>query len=64
MKKVPRKASKRVPLKLKHNIEKRVKKHEAKLRREARKMGKKARVHRDPPIPNSCPFKAELIENF
>lgn len=61
--------SKRTTLKQKYKMEKRVKEHHRKLGKEARRkkamgvsvVGKKKR---DPGIPNSWPFKAELLEQL
>jgi len=64
MKKVREKKSKRMNLNHKYNIEKKVRVHQAKLRKEAKKMAHLKKKSRDPPIPNSCPFKRELIESF
>lgn len=61
MHRIRRKQSKRLSLHDKHKIEKRVSQHHKKMRRVARG------VHKGKPvssIPNSCPFKLELLQEM
>lgn len=55
------KSSKRVKLSTKYNLQKRVREHKRRLKKEAKKMGMGKRTRRDPGIPNSWPFKAEML---
>lgn len=55
------KKSKRVKLSTKYNLQKRVKEHGRRLKKEAKKMGLGKRTRKDPGIPNSWPFKAEML---
>lgn len=57
------KKSKRVKLSLKYNIQKRVREHKRRLKKEAKKLGSK-KVSKDPGIPNSWPFKAEMLQEM
>jgi nuclear GTP-binding protein len=58
--------SKRVRLKTKYSIKKKVKEHNKKMNREARKISNLGLPHRkhdnDQRLPNSYPFKAQVIE--
>ncbi|KAK9057426.1 hypothetical protein SSX86_022261 [Deinandra increscens subsp. villosa] len=56
--------SKRVTLKQKHKVIKKVKEHHKKKAKEAKKLGlnKKARVEKDPGIPNDWPFKEQELK--
>jgi len=60
--------TKRQPLKKKHKIEKRVREHKRKLRKEARKMKAmgivKTSSKKDLGLPNLYPFKAKVIESI
>ena len=56
-----RRSSKRTSLHDKHKIEKKVREHHRKLRRDMRKNPSKHKK-KDPGIPNSWPFKAQLIQ--
>lgn len=60
MGKIPKKKSKRLLVKDKHKIAKKVRQHHSKQRREAKKNPNKFK-HKDPGIPNSWPFKQELL---
>jgi nuclear GTP-binding protein len=53
--------SKRTKLKQKYNIQKRVKEHKRRMKKEAKRLGLQKKVHKDPGIPNSWPFKAEML---
>lgn len=53
--------SKRQPLRLKHKIERKVREHHRKERRDKKKNPEKYKK-RDPGIPNSWPFKLQLIQ--
>ena len=56
--------SKRTTLKQKYKVEKKKKEHERKVRKEAKRKSGQAflgKKKRDPGIPNSCPFKKELL---
>ncbi|XP_074598707.1 uncharacterized protein LOC141853304 [Brevipalpus obovatus] len=55
------KQSKRVLAKRRYKIEKKVKDHHRKLRKESKKSTLKKRKPKDPGIPNSLPFKQEVI---
>jgi len=62
MKLLGNKKSKRQKTSLKYNIQKRVREHRRRLKKEAKKSGVfKKNVKKDPGIPNSWPFKAELL---
>jgi len=54
--------SKRTSLHDKHKIEGKVREHKRKLRRDAKRGILKGRKHKDPGIPNSWPFKTQLIQ--
>ncbi|XP_015258932.1 PREDICTED: guanine nucleotide-binding protein-like 3 [Cyprinodon variegatus] len=56
-----RKASKRVSCAKRYKIQKKVREHNRKLRKEAKKKGLKKRVKKDPGVPNSAPFKEEVL---
>lgn len=58
------KASKRVKLSTKYNLQKKVREHKRRLKKECKKMGLQKRVRKDPGIPNSWPFKAELLQEI
>jgi len=53
--------SKRVKLKQKYNIQKRVREHKRRMKKEAKKLGLSKKVRKDPGIPNTWPFKAEML---
>lgn len=53
--------SKRVKLKQKYNIQKRVAEHKRRMKKEAKRLGLEKKVRKDPGIPNSWPFKAEML---
>ncbi|CAO3627778.1 unnamed protein product [Cunninghamella echinulata] len=62
---VPKKVkSKRGTARERYKIEKRVRDHHKKLRKEAKKNPHKKRGHKDPGIPNSWPFKEELLNEI
>ncbi|CAM6082284.1 unnamed protein product [Calypogeia fissa] len=56
--------SKRTPLRKKYKILKKVKEHHKKKAKEAKKLGKsgKARVEKDPGIPNAWPFREQELQ--
>ena len=60
-KKSSKSKSKRTTLKQKYKVIKKVKEHGRKLRKEARKSGKKHKAPADPGLPKQWPFKQELI---
>lgn len=60
-KKSSKSKSKRTTLKQKYKVIKKVKEHGRKLRKEARKSGKKKKAPADPGLPKQWPFKQELI---
>lgn len=60
-KKSSKSKSKRTTLKQKYKVVKKVKEHGRKLRKEARKSGKKNKAPPDPGLPKQWPFKQELI---
>ena len=57
-----RKQSKRIPLKRQHRIEKKVAEHNRKMRRLSKTVKKKNR--KDPGVPNSIPFKEEILREI
>lgn len=56
--------SKKTKLSLKYNVQKRVREHRRRVKKEARKLGIKKRTKKDPGIPNSWPFKAEMLADL
>mmetsp|Transcript_125740 Transcript_125740/g.367432 ORF Transcript_125740/g.367432 Transcript_125740/m.367432 type:complete len:474 (-) Transcript_125740:97-1518(-) len=64
MKLLGNRKSKRTKLSLKYNIQKRVRENKRRVRKEAKRLGVKKRGHRDPGIPNSWPFKAEMLQEL
>ncbi|XP_076596909.1 guanine nucleotide-binding protein-like 3 [Chaetodon auriga] len=56
-----RKASKRVSCSKRYKIQKKVREHNRKLRKEAKKKGVHKRVKKDPGVPSSAPFKEEVL---
>ena len=56
--------SKRTTLKQKYKVLRKVKEHHRKKRKEMKKKGLKPREPKDPGIPNSWPFKQELIQEL
>jgi len=56
--------SKKQKLSLKYNIQKRQREHKRRVKKEATKLGMKKRVKKDPGIPNSWPFKAEMLADI
>uniref|UniRef100_A0A8C5I5M3 Guanine nucleotide-binding protein-like 3 n=1 Tax=Gouania willdenowi TaxID=441366 RepID=A0A8C5I5M3_GOUWI len=56
-----KKASKRVSCGKRYKIQKKVREHNKKLRREAKKKGVKKRPKKDPGVPNSAPFREEVL---
>lgn len=56
--------SKRMPLRKKYKIIRKVKEHHKKKAKEAKKLGtnKKAKVEKDPGIPNAWPFKEQELQ--
>ncbi|KAM7006882.1 guanine nucleotide-binding protein-like 3 [Tautogolabrus adspersus] len=56
-----RKASKRVSCSKRYKIQKKVREHNRKLRKEANKKGVSKRVKKDPGVPSSAPFKEEVL---
>lgn len=60
---VPKKRkSKLIPLKLKYKIQRKVKEHHRKLRRDKRKHPERFRKPKDPGVPKSLPFYDKVIE--
>ncbi|CAM6129869.1 unnamed protein product [Calypogeia fissa] len=64
VKKSKKSKSKRTPLRKKYKILKKVKEHHKKKAKEAKKLGKsgKARVEKDPGIPNAWPFREQELQ--
>ncbi|XP_068172298.1 guanine nucleotide-binding protein-like 3 [Antennarius striatus] len=56
-----KKASKRMSCSKRYKIQKKVREHNRKLRKEAKKKGVKNRVKKDPGVPSSAPFKEEVL---
>ncbi|XP_034553811.1 guanine nucleotide-binding protein-like 3 [Notolabrus celidotus] len=56
-----KKASKRVSCSQRFKIQKKVREHTRKLRKEAKKKGVSKRVKKDPGVPSSAPFKEEVL---
>uniref|UniRef100_A0A665W9A4 Guanine nucleotide-binding protein-like 3 n=1 Tax=Echeneis naucrates TaxID=173247 RepID=A0A665W9A4_ECHNA len=56
-----KKASKRLSCAKRYKIQKKVREHNRKLRKEAKKKGVNKRVKKDPGVPNSAPFKEEVL---
>mmetsp|Transcript_22001 Transcript_22001/g.48623 ORF Transcript_22001/g.48623 Transcript_22001/m.48623 type:complete len:511 (-) Transcript_22001:189-1721(-) len=56
--------SKRKKLSTKYNIQKKVREHKRRLKKEAKKMGVKKGRKKDPGIPNSWPFKAQMLQEL
>ncbi|XP_059185340.1 guanine nucleotide-binding protein-like 3 [Centropristis striata] len=56
-----KKASKRVSCSKRYKIQKKVREHNRKLRKEAKKKGVGKRVKKDPGVPSSAPFKEEVL---
>ncbi|XP_077385452.1 guanine nucleotide-binding protein-like 3 [Festucalex cinctus] len=56
-----RKASKRVSCAKRYKIQKKVREHNRKLRKEAKKKGISKRPKKDPGVPSSAPFKEEVL---
>ncbi|XP_029990422.1 guanine nucleotide-binding protein-like 3 isoform X2 [Sphaeramia orbicularis] len=56
-----KKASKRVSCAKRYKIQKKVREHNRKLRKEAKKKGVSKRVKKDPGVPSSAPFKEEVL---
>ncbi|XP_047439499.1 guanine nucleotide-binding protein-like 3 [Mugil cephalus] len=56
-----RKASKRVSCSKRYKIQKKVREHNRKLRKEAKKKGVSKRVKKDLGVPSSAPFKEEIL---
>lgn len=63
-KKSKKSKSKRQTLRQKYKVIRKVKEHHRKKRKEAKKLGIKKKEPKDPGIPNSWPFKEELIEQL
>lgn len=57
-----KKKSKRMQIKRRVKIEKKVREHNKKLRKEAKKKSKRPGKPKDPGVPNSLPFKAEVLQ--
>lgn len=64
MKLLGNRKSKRTKLSLKYNIQKRVREHKRRVRKEAKKLGKKKQARKDPGIPNTWPFKAQMLQEL
>ncbi|XP_076012572.1 guanine nucleotide-binding protein-like 3 [Genypterus blacodes] len=56
-----KKASKRLSCSKRYKIEKKVREHHKKLRKEAKKKGVSKRVKKDAGVPSSAPFKEEVL---
>ncbi|XP_068455107.1 guanine nucleotide-binding protein-like 3 [Clinocottus analis] len=56
-----KKASKRVSCSKRYKIQKKVKDHNRKLKKEAKKKGVSKRVKKDPGVPSSAPFKEQVL---
>eukprot|EP00188_Purpureofilum_apyrenoidigerum_P004988 Plantae.Rhodophyta-Purpureofilum_apyrenoidigerum.ctg6077.p1 GENE.Plantae.Rhodophyta-Purpureofilum_apyrenoidigerum.ctg6077~~Plantae.Rhodophyta-Purpureofilum_apyrenoidigerum.ctg6077.p1 ORF type:complete len:595 (+),score=162.24 Plantae.Rhodophyta-Purpureofilum_apyrenoidigerum.ctg6077:85-1869(+) len=56
--------SKRIPAKQKYKVAKKVREHHRKVRKELKKRGGVQKKSKDPGIPNSWPFKQELMEQI
>ncbi|KAF7659761.1 hypothetical protein LDENG_00293220 [Lucifuga dentata] len=56
-----KKASKRLSCSKRFKIQKKVREHNRKLRKEAKKKGVSKRVKKDPGVPSSAPFKEEVL---
>ncbi|KAM7401884.1 hypothetical protein PAMP_017161 [Pampus punctatissimus] len=56
-----RKASKRISCSKRYKIQKKVREHNRKLRKETKKKGVSKRVKKDLGVPNSAPFKEEVL---
>uniref|UniRef100_A0A3Q3K973 Guanine nucleotide-binding protein-like 3 n=1 Tax=Monopterus albus TaxID=43700 RepID=A0A3Q3K973_MONAL len=56
-----KKASKRVSCAKRYKIQKKVREHNRKLKKEAKKKGVSKRVKKDPGVPSSAPFKEEVL---
>ncbi|XP_013885973.1 guanine nucleotide-binding protein-like 3 [Austrofundulus limnaeus] len=56
-----KKASKRMSCSKRYKIQKKVREHNRKVRKEAKKKGVQKRVKKDPGVPNSAPFKEEVL---
>jgi len=55
------KSSKRQKLSTKYNLKKKIREHRRRLKKEAKRLNLGKRVRKDPGIPNSWPFKAEML---
>ncbi|CAE7366333.1 Gnl3 [Symbiodinium natans] len=64
MKLLGNRKSKKQKLSLKYNIQKRIREHKRRVKKEAKKLGLKKRVRKDPGIPNTLPWKAELLADI
>ncbi|XP_054472289.1 guanine nucleotide-binding protein-like 3 [Anoplopoma fimbria] len=56
-----KRASKRVSCSKRYKIQKKVRDHNRKLKKEAKKKGVSKRVKKDPGVPSSAPFKEEVL---
>uniref|UniRef100_A0A0E9XKX2 Guanine nucleotide-binding protein-like 3 N-terminal domain-containing protein n=1 Tax=Anguilla anguilla TaxID=7936 RepID=A0A0E9XKX2_ANGAN len=56
-----KKASKRMSCSKRYKIQKKVREHNRKLRKEAKKKGITKRVKKDPGVPSIAPFKEEVL---
>lgn len=57
-----KKKSKRIPAARRYKIEKRIRQHRAKKRREERKTHKSNKLNKLIEVPNTCPFKEEVLK--
>lgn len=65
MKLIGNKKSKKQKLSLKYNNQKRVREHKRRVKKEAKKLGIKGKkLRKDPGIPNSWPFKAQMLQDL
>mmetsp|Transcript_79438 Transcript_79438/g.184328 ORF Transcript_79438/g.184328 Transcript_79438/m.184328 type:complete len:479 (+) Transcript_79438:59-1495(+) len=56
--------SKRQKCSLKYNVQKRVREHKRRVRKEAKKLGVKKKTRKDPGIPNNWPYKKEMLQDL
>ncbi|XP_046391769.1 guanine nucleotide-binding protein-like 3 homolog [Ischnura elegans] len=58
-----KKQSKRIPARKRYKIEKKVKEHNRKLKKEAKKKNKSNKPRKPIEVPNICPFKEQILED-
>lgn len=64
MKLLGNKKSKKQKLSQRYNIAKRIREHKRRVKKEAKKLGLKKKIRKDPGIPNSLPWKADLLADI